>query len=825
MLKPIYSFFIVFFLLISVDVRSQENELNFINFGSRDGLSSNVVNAIIKDRYGYMWFATDDGLNKFDGTKFTVYRNKPEDSTSIASNDITDLYEDKKGNFWIGTGAGLVKYNRKMDSFENFYSRNNFAVTSISSDKTGLIWLAGYAGVTVLDPETRTISIINPRNIKDKSLTNQSINKVFCDSKDRVWLCTNKGLLSYSKSKNTVTFFHHSETNKSSIADQYVSTIAEDAKGRLWFGTFKGLSMLKADGSSFVNYVYNPANNNSLGSNLIYALATDKEGKIWVGTEEGLNILNPEKNQITRVNRNLRNRHVIVGKAVKVFYIDTNGIYWVGTFRGGVNKYDKNLPFFNLRQSNPFDPASLNVSVVTSFAEVKGKGIYVGTDGGGLTLFDVNTGLFHATSLSKTGDKKLAILGMEKDGDDLWIGTYLNGIYILNTNTGSVRRITRGSGSNSISSNNIFCFKKDSRGNMWIGTNGQGVDRYNIKKNTFSHFSNVEENSRRIMVKGYIRVIEEDKSGNIWIGSTGAGIAVYNPHTGETKNLNRQNSKLPHDNVLSIQVARNGVIWVGTAVGLAYYEPISSSFVSFSERDGLANSFIYKVLQDESGLIWVSTNNGISSFNPKIKKFRNFSYYNGLQRSPFVQGAGIRLADGSLFFGGIDGFNYFNPANLNSNKNVPKIVLTDLKIGNQSVIASDDAEIQEHISIARDIHLDYKQNFSLSFVALNYTSPQENRYLYKLENFDKDWNKVGPANTAVYTNLDPGKYTFKVKAVSDGGEWTTAEKTIVIYVRPPFWRTWYAYIVYMLLVASILWLLRYRGIKSLKPNLLRSRIV
>ncbi len=815
----IYSVFVICSLASPSSLFSQENDLNFINFGSREGLSSNNVTAIIKDSHGYMWFATDDGLNKFDGTKFKVYRHNSDDSTSLASNEIIDLYEDKKGNLWIGTGVGLTRYNRKMDSFENFYSGSKSAITSISSDKAGLIWLTSYGGVSVFDPQTRKVSALNPRNLRDKSIFTQSVLRVFCDSKGRVWLCTGRGLALYSKNSNSAKFINHSETDATSIANKYARSIAEDINGRLWFGTDGGLSMLKTDGTGFINYYNNPADKNSLSSNLIYAVATDKAGKVWIGTEEGLNILDPVKHQISRISHSPRNRYSLVGKAVKTIYIDKNGIYWVGTFRAGVNKYDKNLPFFNLQQSNAFDPQSLNSSVVTSFAEVSGKGVYVGTDGGGLSLFDAASGLFHTTPLSKkNGSTSLAILAIERNNSDLWIGTYLNGIYILNTQTGAVKRITKESNQNSFGSNDIFCFKKDSQGNMWVGTNGQGVDCYDAAKGTFIHFNKAEQGGRRILQNGYIRSIEEDKEGNIWIGSMGAGIVVYNPLTGRSRNLNKQSHKLPHDNALSICSARNGVVWVGTPEGLAYYDPRLSRFICYSEKDGLANAFIYKVIEDNAGMIWASTNSGISSLDPKTKKFRNFSYYNGLQRGPFVQGSGLKLADGRLFFGGIDGFNYFNPRTLNSNKNVPNIVLTDLKISNQSVVPSEDAEIKEHISIAREIRLDYKQNFTLSFAALNYTSPQENRYLYKLENFDKDWNRVGAATTAAYTNLDPGKYTFKVKATSDAGEWTTPETSVVIYVQPPIWRTWYAYVFYIALVASILWLLRYRGIKKLEAK-------
>ncbi len=255
-----------------------------------------------------------------------------------------------------------------------------------------------------------------------------------------------------------------------------------------------------------------------------------------------------------------------------------------------------------------------------------------------------------------------------------------------------------------------------------------------------------------------------------------------------------------------------------SAGGLACYDSQRKQFVSYSEKDGLANEVIYKILEDNSGKIWVSTNKGLSSFDPSLKKFKNYSYYNGLQRSPFVLGAGLKLSDGTLFFGGVDGFNYVNPVNLHSNKNVPRVVLTDLKISNKSVIPSEDAEIKEHISVAKEIELDYKQNFSLSFAALNFTSPQESRYMYKLDKFDKDWNHVGSVNTAVYTNLDPGRYTFYVKAVSENGNWQSATTSIVVYVRPPFWRTYYAYALYILVIGAALWYIRRRGIQKLEAK-------
>ncbi|MGX5691283.1 hybrid sensor histidine kinase/response regulator transcription factor [Arcticibacter tournemirensis] len=815
-----FFFFVALFFLFAKAGSAQIGDLNFMNLGTREGLSSNIVSAILKDRYGYVWFATNDGLNKFDGTHFTIYRRNADDPTSIISSNILSLYEDGLGNLWVGTEAGLVLYNRKMDSFINYTPGPPLSVTSICSDASGMIWIAGYEGIRTVNPDTRKVSLFKAARGADQEVVSQVGLRLFRDSRKRVWLGTKTGLYLYIDSNNTFKRFSHSDNKPSSLADNSISAISEDNKGNIWVGTNNGLSMLKPDGHNFINYRNIAADKFSLSSSIVYAVAPEPNGKLWVGTEEGLNILDPADGKVLRVERSGRNKYGLTGKSVKAILIDKHGIYWVATFRGGVNKYDKNLAFFNLRQSNSYDPYGLSAPVVTSFAPGKGNTVYVGTDGGGLNLFDVSAGTFRHITLGQSPQgHRLSILAMESVSSEIWIGTFLKGLFIFDTKTGESRQVKKGAGSNAISSNEIFCIKKDSRGTVWIGTNGQGVDMFDPQEKRFQHFNKHKVGLRPGQFNGYVRAIEEDWNGNIWIGLNGSGIAVYNPVSGLSRILHQANSKLPNDNVTTICTAGNGTVWVGTAGGgLARFNAKTSSFSSYSEKNGLANGVIYKIIEDKWGKLWMSTNKGISSFDIKTERFKNYSYYNGLQRNPFVPGAGLKLPDGRLFFGGIDGFNYFDPQQLHANKNVPKVVLTDLKISNQSVLPSAKSEIKEHISVAREIHLDYKQNFSLSFVSLNFTSPEENRYLYKLDNFDKEWNRVGPVNTAVYTNLDPGEYVFQVKATTDAGEWTTPVTSIKIFVRPPFWLTYYAYACYILLIGLILAYMRYVGIQKLKAR-------
>ena len=800
---------------------AQRTDFSFINFNSKDGLSSNTVNAILKDRYGYMWFATDDGINKFDGVNFTVYRHNPGDSNSIGAGAVMAMQEDRAGNLWVGTGQILSLYNREKDAFINYDFTGKAAVRSLCVDHKGNVWVGTYAGLFVFDPHSGKTRTYEADSARADHLRTKAIISVFEDSRNRIWIGTIAGLHLYDENNNSFKRFLHSISDSLSIPDNKVRAIAEDPTGNIWVGTNDGgLGVLQEDGKSFKNYRHSASDNNTLSSNCIYAISVENTGKLWLGTEEGLNIFDPKSSKAVRIMSDLRNKYSLNGKSVRSIYIGKDGIYWMGTFREGVNKYDKNLAFFNLRESNPFDPHGLSSSTVTAFVENPAGDIYIGTDGGGLNLYHRNTGLFdHLTLPSAHQTKAQSILTMEKVGNELWIGTYPDGIYVLDMVTGHIQHYTRGDGPASLSSNEIFCIKKDSRGNVWIGTNGNGVNMYDPASGIFYRFNpnNPGFTKGILPLNGFIRSIEEDKQGNIWIGSSGSGIAVYTPRDKTFRVLNLKNSHLPSDNVLDIYADESGNMWVGTAGGgLCLFDPKTNRFISWSEAEGLSNAVVYKILEDDSGKLWISTNKGISSFDLKNRSFKNYSHYNGLQRSPFNMGSGLKTTNGEMFFGGLDGFNYFNPKTLNTNRNVPSLVFTALKISNRTVVPGDNSPIKEHISVARQIKLSYRQNFSLDFAALNYTAPQESQYFYKLEGFDKDWNRAGPSKTAVYTNLDPGNYTFRIKAQSDDGLWKTPEKNIDIYVSPPFWHTVYAYIFYFLAAGFILWFLRQQGIRKLK---------
>ncbi|MBN9385790.1 MAG: response regulator [Chitinophagaceae bacterium] len=788
--------------------KAQPDELNFINFSSKNGLSSNTVNCILKDRLGYMWFATEDGLNRFDGSNFRVYNHNILDTNSIATNQIRILFEDPQGRLWVGTNTTLSLYDSKRDCFHNYDIANGTAVRTICSDGNGRLWLGSYAGLILYDPASHHAKYYTGDSARSNWLLSNTVTCVFRDSKQRLWVGTNKGLYLYQPGTDDFLRFNKG-TDPELLGDSVVRTIAEDRDGRLWFGTNNGgLNMLAADGRHLRNFKAGKTDINTLSSDLIHSVVADSTGKVWIGTEEGLNIFDPQTDIVQRVTEDARNKYSFKGHSARSIFIDGNGIYWVGTNQDGINKYDRNLAFFNLVQYNPFDPHGLTSPKINSFAEGPGGQIYVGTDGGGLNVFDRRTGWCRHLEVGE-GNKNqgLIILSLERRGNEIWIGTFHQGLYVLDTRNGMVRHYQLGKGIKDLPHNDIFCIKKDRQGNMWLGTNGKGVCMYDPGSGIFHRFCDViaDGTGSKLLSKGFIRAIEEDSTGNIVIGTIGSGIALYNPVQRSCRQFNRANTGLPLDDATTLHVDSKGIIWAGTpSAGLCQLDYNRKRFVNYSEQQGLANVVVYKILEDEAERLWVSTNKGVSCLDPVTSIFKNYTSENGLQQSSFSPGAGLRESSGRLFFGGIEGFNYFQPTDLKDNKNVPVVVFTNLKIGGRNVIPGG------------EIRLDYKQNFSVEFTTLDYTTPGESRFMYQLEGFDKSWNDIGTSRVAVFTNLYPRNYLLKVRAKNSNGAWITKPATIRIYVKPPFWLTGYAYVFYMLIAGVILWAIRYRAIRKLK---------
>lgn len=812
-------------LLSIVGLASGQQNLNFTTLTTKNGLSSNSINGIIKDRFGLVWFATSDGLNRYDGSGLTIYRHQENDPSSFPANDINTIYEDREGRLWLGTaGSSLVLYDRTHDVFKP-YSQNGFGegrknetVRAICEDYQGRLWVSTYAGLSIIDFKNHKTTFF-PLSAMYPSPKGSTTALSLCEDKMHVmWIGTSSGLLRYNSSGKTFTRFIHDDKNKNTLNSDVVKSIIQDERGKLWFGTFNGLSQISDDGKSMIRVPLEAAGTQAANST-VYTMAVDN-GDLWLGTEDGLIILNTHTHSTRVISPKLREMFGLSDKSVRSIMIDKNGIYWLGTFQGGVNKFDRNLPLFNHKVFDAFDDHGLKASTVTSFAQYDHQNVFVGTDNGGLQLFNIATGLFKSYPINagKGSNDRVSILTMKYASDGrLWIGTFQKGLFILDPKSGAYEHVMAGEGKDHISGNDIFAIEEDQKGRMWIGMNGEGVDIYDPKTKQYTNYESLFNGQPKLLkLNNFIRCIVVGDNEDMWVGSSGGGVAVFHLSTGKISLYNQLNSKISSDLVSTILKDKRNQMWLGTNAGISVFDKDQKLISVFSEKDGLSNNVIHKILEDDRGIIWISTNKGINNFDPLTKKFNGFSHTNGVQDSPFASGSGIKLNNGMLFFGGLDGFNYFNPVNIPEVKNTPGVMLTELKVANNKVFPDRNAPIHEQIYLAKEIRLAYGQNFSISYTALNYTNADQDRYSFMLKGFDKEWNNVGKTTTAYYTNIDPGTYTFMVRASNGFGAWSLKPTTIIVKILPPWWRTVYAYLIYFLSIVGLLFYIRNRGIKKIR---------
>jgi signal transduction histidine kinase/ligand-binding sensor domain-containing protein/DNA-binding response OmpR family regulator len=821
----------VFLLYFTGAALAQIPKYNFTAISSKEGLSSNTVTAILKDSHGFVWFGTEDGLTKFDGLDYTIYRHNPKDTTSLWSSEITSLYEDRSGRLWVGTSGSLHLFDRKRNTFHHYKSNNEVdglssaIVKSICSDYEGKIWVATLGGLNKLDPASGKVTRFGEQRNVPVDVGRQPVLKVFEDSRKRMWIGAKNGLYRYDRKTGNFIAYLPNKNDPASLAGGVVKAIAEDHQGNIWLGTNGGLSKLLPDGISFYNIKEQGTSPGKLSSNTIYALATAGRDALWIGTEEGLNVLNLQTGSVEHYLPDGRNVYSISGKSVRSILVDKQGIYWLGMYVAGVNKYDSNLTFFNLKKSNTYDPYGLSSRFVTSFAQGDGNNLFVGTDGGGLSSFNTQSGLFKhypITSIRKKDGSQLSILALTKTTDgNLWIGTFQDGLIRLNPADGSMKQFLEGTGNTNINHNEIFCLEQDRSGKLWIGTNGGSVNVYDPKSQTFKVYPPFPgtNNKNELPLNGYIRDFEEDEYGRMWIASHGTGIAIYDPKSQSFMGLNRLAHNLPNDLIQTLYKDSKGNMWAGTGDGLLKINVLTRQVETFGQAQGLTDGIVHKILEDKAGRIWFSTNKGVSWMDPNRKIVTNYNSLNGLQSGSFEQGAGITDRNGMIFFGGTDGFNYTQPnQSIRVNKNPTPVVFTSLKIGAKEVTSADSDILSTDISVAKTVRLNYKQNFSISYTGLNFTGTRQNHYYYRLKEFDKDWFNAGSKTTAYYTNLSPGEYVFEVKASNNDGILNKGIKSITITIQPPFWMTIYAYIFYLAAICSLLLLLRYRGIQKLSKT-------
>jgi signal transduction histidine kinase/ligand-binding sensor domain-containing protein/CheY-like chemotaxis protein len=785
----------------------QNKLVKFASLTIDKGLSQSDVKCIIKDRTGFMWFSTDDGLNRYDGYNFTVYRHSVKDKRTLPTNDITVLFEDKAGNIWVGGSGGLSLYNRDSDSFTTLTSNKNDDntlssddVNAIFQDSKNNIWVGTYSGLNLLDLKTKTFKrFLYTKNRDD--IPGQHIFSMAEDNNGNLWLGTGDGLVQFNK------YTGATKNYRDGLGNNLINTLLKNEDGDLYIGTEgNGLDIFNIKTHTFKNFSHKAGNANCLVNNNVLTLAPIADKKIWVGTEDGLDIFDATKATFThyvsddKLNANENNSINCI--------LYSGGILWLGTYESGVRYYDTNLSSFDYYYKSQSVANGLSNNIVTSFAETD-KGYWIGTDGGGLNFLDRETQLFThylpntSNKNSVSGNHVLRLL--EDRQKNLWIGYYDSGLDVINNQTKKITHYAVGDKPDEISGDKVFSLGEDKAGDIWVGMDAMGINVIHQSK-IIKRYKYSPNDTLHGLTNNDIRAIYRDHEGNMWVG-TFTGLNLYNASSDNFIHFKTYNSGLSSNIVISIFEDSKGNIWVGTlGGGLNLYNKKKKTFSPYVFPEGLNYSIINSINEDDKGFIWVGTNSGLISFKPNTAEFRKYTASNNLQGYDFFMGATLKNHSGQLLFGGHNGFNIIDPDHIALNKHNHPVVFTDFELFNKKVPIGENSVLKQDITQTKIIKLNYAQSvFTIGYSSLNYTLPEMNSYAYMLQGFEKEWNYVGSQRKATYTNLNPGEYTFRVKAANNDGLWNTAPSIIKIIIVPPFWMTWWFRVLLLVAVCLIIY--------------------
>jgi ligand-binding sensor domain-containing protein len=814
--------------LISYSQQAQE----FDRLVRSDGLSQSSVNCMIRDHEGFMWFGTQDGLNRYDGKNFRVFQNQPGDAASLSNNYIVSICEDEEGFLWIGTmTGGLNRFDKHTETFHIFQHCDT--LNSISGNT---VWT------------------------------------VISDGKGNIWSGTSLGLNRYNKSSGKFTCYRHDARDPGSLVTDMVVSLLKDHSGNIWVGTVEGLCKINFSTGKFTSFI-NPDEGQMPGSNLIWSVSESPDENIISGTNNGIYSLNPSTKVFTRIlgepdttpvvawsiearhpgiiwagsNHGLYRIHTtgnqyevylndpvnsksIADNNIWCLLHDPGGLLWAGT-NGGISKTKTSKAVFRLINAERSRPLSLSSPKVTAILEDKKGNLWVGTDGGGLNCIDPARKKNTVYSTSNSGLQNDNVWALAEDPvGNIWIGNYQGGLHVINPTSRTIRAFPNKQGdSHALSNNRILTLLAGKDGMVWIGTRGGGLIRFNPGTGEFKTYQHLQGDSTSIS-GNTILSLAFDKNDRLWAGTYEAGLNLFNPLVGKFISFKKEPenpSSLSDNNVWAILFDKNGRLWLGTQGGLNYSENPGEkmSFRYFSTRDGLKSNTIFGLEEDAGGNIWMSNFNGLTrldiktfetsgksdtennDFSPFRPLFRMFDSDHGLQGPEFNQGAYHKGHSGLLYFGGPNGLNYFSSEDVKESTYMPPVVITSMKIFNKEVSISpgpiydnqarvriirqsDNYFLPEIISNIKELILTYRESvISFEFASLDYTNPRKNQYAYKMINFDSDWNYVGNQNNATYTNLDAGEYTLLIRGSNADGTWNPVDTVLKIIIKPPFWKT------------------------------------
>jgi methyl-accepting chemotaxis protein/streptogramin lyase len=802
-------FFILCVCFFSLQLNAQRLPNHFRHLTTDQGLSTGTVNFVFTDSNGFIWIGTINGLNRFDGYSIEIFKQDSGNPNSISDNSINCMAEDSEGKLWIGTrNGGISVYDYNSGLFSHYPQGEkglpSGQVRDIEFLPGGDALIASHGGGLVFyEKKSDKFFPLTHDPGNPKSLSNNIVFSITPDQLGRFWIGTHSGTLDRFHLANR-TFEHFTYDPDFNKTQTNRKPIFVDSKKRVWIGT---------DGDGF--YMYHSTNNrfkyydhtmmDGLRSGIITTFFEDKRGLIMIGTDgQGVHVLDPKTDQFTHITNSDLDPHSISSDAIYDIYEDPSGVIWISTFRGGVNIYSPKRSKFARYKKEPGNPNSLSFNSVIEIMEDSNGMIWVGTDGGGLDRFDPNTGNFehfrHDSSDPSSISGDVAISLCEDHQGYIWVGTYATGLNRLDTKTGKFKRYQPDlKNPQSIGSRNVWNILEDRNLNLWIGTLDGGLDRFDRQSQTFFHYQSDNSDPTSISSNLIISMLE-DSRGHIWIGTEDGGLNLFDPKNGRFKSWQHDQEdpdSFINNNVKSL-MEYEGQLWIGTAEGIAIIDLNTLELIPTTINERLSSRVINGLQLDNDGYIWIASNSGLSRLQLSNKKILHFTKEDGLQGSEFNYGSSTRSRrTQELYFGGINGFNVFQPEDIQLSSFSPGVVLTSIRIMdrelNPQTTINDQLILSQSLLATQAITLPYDHNtVSFEFASLDYNSPTSNQYQFQLIGFDKQWQSTDHTNRkANYTNLDPGHYQFIVKGSNSDGVWSDQTATLAITITPPWWSTWW----------------------------------
>ncbi len=776
--------------------------LSFYKYTAEHGLSNSHVNAIGQDSKGFIWVGTNDGLNRFDGIRFHTFHYSLQDSSSISSNTIYAIFTDMSQTIWFGTFTGLCSYDYKKEQFIRHTlppQANTLEFTpirAIAQTSDGDLWLAtSGGGLARMNPSTHDVSYYRHQPGNPASVCSDYLQAIAVDNKGRVWVGSeNSGISILDPASGQ---FTNISKESGKIGSNVISTIYKASNGQVWIGTFEGNASVYDPDTDRLQMVRISPNNVS-----VFGITEGKSGDVWIGTqEEGIFHYTAERTD--HFSNAIGNTNDLINDNVHALFTDDNANLWLGLFQGGINML-KPRPIFDGFAAAGRGAKLTNKTILGIFPDNK-ENIYICTDGDGLLIWNSTNNQVEHITAGIRGLKSNSIRCAYKDHENrVWLGTYLKGLQEYNPDTKTFGGYENIPGDDeSLSNNDVTAIVEDRLGNLWIGTNGGGLNRLDKQTGKFIHYRQNDDNPQKSIINNHITSLYLDSHGYLWI-TTYWGLSRMDPAKGDVRNF----SLMGYNNTyICVYEDSKQRFWAGTTMGLKLIDINDGSFQVYSTQDGLPSNVVNGIEEDREGNLWLSTNQGICKFNYEKGTFRNFYTEDGLMSNEFIHNSAASDSDGEIYFGSVGGITRFYPDKINSNRNTPRISITDLLIFNQRVSPNDSHGIlSKAVSETDAIQLNWDDNsFTLAFNAIDYIQPHKIKYAFRITGFDSQWTYHNYSqNTASYTNLDAGVYHFEVKATSDGETWSKPISLKITIVNP-VWKRWWAIMLYIIIIAGIIY--------------------